>query len=289
MGTTCSLRWREAAERELVWNVAPGHPITRGLPEVFAIPEQEMYGEFFDIPPAGRAGLHLVLHGRRGVPQRLRVPPWTGADLLLQPGTRGASRLSPGRGAPRHRQRGQLDRPAWPGAVPHLRDRRCTRPLAGLTSPRPSVERPQGVTGVTGHHQAPRAILAPSRSGQSGQGEGDGGRSRREDRAARGREWGSPRARGRRSARAARAERSLSEALEQQTALAEVLASSHRHRQVLNRFSMRLPRRPAVSAMIPAAILGRIGDRYRPVRAFIFPRLPGEPGTLVIGRPCQVG
>jgi trehalose utilization protein len=50
LGTTCSLRWREANERELVWNVAPGHPITRGLPEVFAIPEQEMYGEFFDIP-----------------------------------------------------------------------------------------------------------------------------------------------------------------------------------------------------------------------------------------------
>jgi trehalose utilization protein len=50
MGTTCALRWREAAERELVWNVAPGHPITRGLPEVFAIPQQEMYGEFFDIP-----------------------------------------------------------------------------------------------------------------------------------------------------------------------------------------------------------------------------------------------
>jgi trehalose utilization protein len=50
MGTTCALRWREAGERELVWNVAPGHPITRGLPEVFAIPEQEMYGEYFDIP-----------------------------------------------------------------------------------------------------------------------------------------------------------------------------------------------------------------------------------------------
>jgi trehalose utilization protein len=50
MGTTCALRWREAGERELVWNIAPGHPITRGLPEVFVIPEQEMYGEFFDIP-----------------------------------------------------------------------------------------------------------------------------------------------------------------------------------------------------------------------------------------------
>src|SRR6266568_3338524 len=36
MGTTCSLRWREAAEREVVWNVNPGHPIARGLPEGFA-------------------------------------------------------------------------------------------------------------------------------------------------------------------------------------------------------------------------------------------------------------
>ena len=50
MGTTCLLRWREAGEREAVWNIAPGHPITRGIPDVFVIPEQEMYGEFFDIP-----------------------------------------------------------------------------------------------------------------------------------------------------------------------------------------------------------------------------------------------
>ena len=50
MGTTCSLRWREAHERELVWTVSPAHPITAGVPEVFAIPHQEMYGEFFDIP-----------------------------------------------------------------------------------------------------------------------------------------------------------------------------------------------------------------------------------------------
>lgn len=50
MGTTCSLRWREAHEQELVWTVGPAHPITAGVPEVFAIPQQEMYGEFFDIP-----------------------------------------------------------------------------------------------------------------------------------------------------------------------------------------------------------------------------------------------
>ena len=50
MGTTCMLRWREAREREAVWNIAPAHPITRGVPDVFVIPEQETYGEFFDIP-----------------------------------------------------------------------------------------------------------------------------------------------------------------------------------------------------------------------------------------------
>lgn len=51
MGTTCSLRWRNAGERELVWTVAPAHPISDGVPPVFAIPRQETYGEFFDVPP----------------------------------------------------------------------------------------------------------------------------------------------------------------------------------------------------------------------------------------------
>jgi trehalose utilization protein len=51
MGTTCSLRWRNDGLRELVWTVAPGHPIAEGVPEVFAVPRQEMYGEYFDVPP----------------------------------------------------------------------------------------------------------------------------------------------------------------------------------------------------------------------------------------------
>ena len=50
MGTTCSLRWRDVGEREVVWTVNPGHPIAEGVPEVFVVPEQEMYGEYFDIP-----------------------------------------------------------------------------------------------------------------------------------------------------------------------------------------------------------------------------------------------
>jgi trehalose utilization protein len=50
MGTTCSLRWRQADDRELVWTVAPTHPIAVGVPHPIVIPSQEMYGEFFDVP-----------------------------------------------------------------------------------------------------------------------------------------------------------------------------------------------------------------------------------------------
>ncbi|GAB3396348.1 trehalose utilization protein ThuA [Humibacter soli] len=50
MGTTCSLRWRNDGDQELVWTVAPRHPIAAGVPQPIVIPGQEMYGEFFDIP-----------------------------------------------------------------------------------------------------------------------------------------------------------------------------------------------------------------------------------------------
>ncbi|MFF2031321.1 ThuA domain-containing protein [Arthrobacter sp. NPDC058192] len=50
MGTSCTLRWRSERDRELVWTVDPTHPIAKGIPHPFIIPEQEMYGEFFDIP-----------------------------------------------------------------------------------------------------------------------------------------------------------------------------------------------------------------------------------------------
>ena len=50
LGTTCSLRWREADEKERIWVVKPGHPIAQGLGPYFEIPQAEMYGEHFDIP-----------------------------------------------------------------------------------------------------------------------------------------------------------------------------------------------------------------------------------------------
>lgn len=50
MGTTCSLRWREADENERIWVVEPGHIIASGLDAYIDIPAAEMYGEHFDIP-----------------------------------------------------------------------------------------------------------------------------------------------------------------------------------------------------------------------------------------------
>ena len=50
MGTSCSLKWREADERERIWVVEPGHPIASGISEHIEIPEAEMYGERFDVP-----------------------------------------------------------------------------------------------------------------------------------------------------------------------------------------------------------------------------------------------
>lgn len=54
MGTNCSLRWREAGEKERLWNIAASHPITAGIGDYIELPHSEMYGERFDIPEPER-------------------------------------------------------------------------------------------------------------------------------------------------------------------------------------------------------------------------------------------
>lgn len=51
MGTSCSLTWREAGERERLWVCNPGHPIVAGIESHFELLHEEMYGEPFGIPP----------------------------------------------------------------------------------------------------------------------------------------------------------------------------------------------------------------------------------------------
>ncbi|HEY3600842.1 MAG TPA: ThuA domain-containing protein [Chthoniobacterales bacterium] len=50
MGTSGSLTWREAGERERLWVCNPGHPIAHGIDKCFEIENTEMYGEPFAIP-----------------------------------------------------------------------------------------------------------------------------------------------------------------------------------------------------------------------------------------------
>ncbi len=49
LGTSMTLKWRHG-DSEKLWCIAPTHPIAAGVPEVIELPEEEMYGEFFDIP-----------------------------------------------------------------------------------------------------------------------------------------------------------------------------------------------------------------------------------------------
>ena len=49
MGTSCTLKYRYV-DCARIWNTCPMHPIAEGLPEVFDLDIEEMYGEYFDIP-----------------------------------------------------------------------------------------------------------------------------------------------------------------------------------------------------------------------------------------------
>lgn len=50
MGTDCDLKWRQANDKERLWVVAPGHPITEGIGDYIELEHEEMYGEPFGIP-----------------------------------------------------------------------------------------------------------------------------------------------------------------------------------------------------------------------------------------------
>ncbi|MDE5865262.1 MAG: ThuA domain-containing protein, partial [Lachnospiraceae bacterium] len=49
LGTSMTLKWRHG-DSEKLWCTAPSHPIAKDIPEMIELPQEEMYGEFFDIP-----------------------------------------------------------------------------------------------------------------------------------------------------------------------------------------------------------------------------------------------
>ena len=117
MGTTCSLAWRNDGEVELVWTVAPAHPIARGVPQpILHRPAGDVRGVLRH-PGARRADLHLHLRRRRGVPLRLLLAARQGQGLLLLPGRPGVPRLPPSRHPPGAGQRGRVGPPRPRGGL----------------------------------------------------------------------------------------------------------------------------------------------------------------------------
>ena len=50
MGTGCGVHWREDGDYEYLWNIAPSHPITRGIGRYFKLEHEETYSEPFQVP-----------------------------------------------------------------------------------------------------------------------------------------------------------------------------------------------------------------------------------------------
>ena len=141
MGTTCSLAWRNSADTELVWTVAPAHPIARGVPHPIVIDEQEMYGEYFDIPAPDELVFLSTFSGgevfrsgccwRRGKRQ----------GLLLLPRRPGLPGLPPSRHPAGAGQRGAVG-PARPGGPTSPRRVSCPSPAPRLAGRLVSEEPP---------------------------------------------------------------------------------------------------------------------------------------------------
>lgn len=49
LGTTMTLKWKHG-DKEKLFTVSPFHPIAEGIPEAFELEQEELYGEYFDIP-----------------------------------------------------------------------------------------------------------------------------------------------------------------------------------------------------------------------------------------------
>jgi trehalose utilization protein len=86
MGTSCDLKWREDSRRERVWIVDPSHPIAAGLGESFAIDEEEMYGEHFDIPAPDELILVSWFEGGEVFRSGLTYRRGRGRVVYLRPG-----------------------------------------------------------------------------------------------------------------------------------------------------------------------------------------------------------
>ncbi len=86
MGTTCTLKWRVAGEKEYLWVVDPAHPIVQGIGEYVELAQEEMYGEAFDVPGDGVPVLMGWFQGGNVFRSGLTFRRGNGKIFYFQPG-----------------------------------------------------------------------------------------------------------------------------------------------------------------------------------------------------------
>ena len=95
MGTPCSLKWREAGERERIWVINRGHRIAEGLGECVEIAQHGNVWRAVRRAGAAGDGVRVLVRGRRGVPLRPHLPARRRPHLLFPAGPRDLSDLPP--------------------------------------------------------------------------------------------------------------------------------------------------------------------------------------------------
>jgi trehalose utilization protein len=81
------LKWREANDKERIWNIMPAHPIAQGIGEYFEVPAEEMYGEPFGIPAPDELILFPGSREAKFSAADAHVVSWQRTHLLLSPGS----------------------------------------------------------------------------------------------------------------------------------------------------------------------------------------------------------
>jgi Trehalose utilisation len=97
LGTSCSLAWREAGEKERIWTCEPGHPIAQGLPPLFRDSARRDVQRTIRYSRTGRTCFYLLVSGRRSFSFRLLLEPRQWKDLLFSARARDFPVLPPAR------------------------------------------------------------------------------------------------------------------------------------------------------------------------------------------------
>jgi len=118
LGTTCSLKWREAGERERVWVCDPSHPIAAGIGECIESRTARCMANL-SRSRRRRAGLHQLVRGRRDLSSGCCWKRGAGKVFYFSP-SRNVPHLPQPRGQARPSQRVQVASAAgrWVDACP---------------------------------------------------------------------------------------------------------------------------------------------------------------------------